>query len=544
MRSKAINYILCVLLLMGVLSPAALAAEEPAPAEMEYTEAAESPDGELPMEGAETEEPASPETEETPLPEETSRAEAEPLEETTAAAEAGTEEAGEPAEEPEEPAEEEPVEESEEALSGGAADEFADPEDPLYARMTARLDGAYGTKHSEFVTRALNNETLYKGIDVSSWQGAINWNEVKAAGIEFVFIRCGYRGLTSGKVTQDGRFTDYIYGAKAAGLKVGVYIFSQAITKAEAVEEAEFVLKMVSGYSIDLPLVFDLEHCSGGRFTAAGLSKRENTDMAIAFCQRIEQAGYQSMVYSNPSMLRNDFYPNELGRLWLANFTTQTEYTARGYEYWQCSDIGTVSGISTAVDLDFWFKPSGAGVTQPVTPSSQFTDVTASDWYYDTVMRAYQAGIVKGMTDTSFQPKGTATRGQVVTMLYRMEGSPSWSKAASFTDLTQSYYVDAVSWAAEKGVVSGYSATSFGPGKAITRQELVAILYRMSGSPGVQADLTAYGDASAVGTWAREAMTWAVEKGIITGYEDNTLRPGANASRAEVCTILMRYAAL
>ena len=407
-----------------------------------------------------------------------------------------------------------------------------------------RLDGAYGTTHSEFVTRALKNETLHKGIDVSSWQGAINWNEVKAAGIEFVFIRCGYRGLTTGKLMQDGRFTDYMYGAKAAGLKVGVYIFSQAITKAEAVEEAEFMLRLVSGYSIDLPLVFDLEHCNGGRFTAAGLSKRENTDMAIAFCQRIEQAGYQSMVYSNPSMLRNDFYPNELGRLWLANFTTKTEYTDRSYEYWQCSDIGTVNGISTGVDLDFWFESKDGSSYTPSAVTPTFSDVTESDWYYGTVMQAYRAGIVKGMTDTTFQPQETATRGQVVTMLYRMEGSPAWSKAASFTDLTQSYYQDAVSWAAEKGVVSGYSDISFAPGKAITRQELVLILYRMSGSPEVRVDLTAYKDAASVGIWAKEAMTWAVEKGIITGYEDGNLRPGANASRAEVCTILMRYAAL
>jgi len=421
--------------------------------------------------------------------------------------------------------------------------------------MRQRMDGAYGSTWSAFTTRALSNETLRRGIDVSAWQDTINWTKVKAAGVEFVFIRGAYRGASTGKLNTDGRFYDYIRGAKAAGIKVGVYVFSQAISVKEAEEEADYLMNLVSGYSIDLPLVFDLEHYSGGRFTNAKLSRRAVTDMCLAFCRRVESKGYESLVYSNPSMLNNEMYASELGRLWLANYITKTTYSGHKYEYWQCSDKGSISGISGGVDLDFWFQPNTVAATPAPTPpptpaptpdpsAGPFTDVKKGDWYYTTVMKAYESGIVKGVTDTTFSPSGTATRGQVVTMIHRMEGTPSWQTQAGFTDLTQSYYRDAVYWASENGVVNGYSETEFRPERAITREELVTILYRMSGSPEVEDALSGFADGGDVQNWARDAMNWAIAQKIVTGYEDGTLRPKANANRAEVCTILMRYDAL
>ena len=429
---------------------------------------------------------------------------------------------------------------------------FIDPEDPMIERaLQQRMDGAYGSTWSAFTTRSLSNETLRKGIDVSAWQSTINWTKVKAAGVEFVFIRGAYRGSSTGKLNTDGRFYDYINGAKAAGIKVGVYVFSQAITVKEAEEEADYLMNLVSGYSIDLPLVFDLEHYSGGRFTNAKLSRRAVTDMCLAFCKRMESKGYDSMVYSNPSMLNNEMYASELGRVWLANYITKTTYSGHKYEYWQCSDKGTINGISGGVDLDFWFQPNAVSATPAPTPAptpdpdaGPFTDVKKSDWFYDTVMKAYDAGIVKGISDTVFNPSGTATRGQVVTMIHRMAGTPDWQEQAGFTDLTQSYYMDAVYWASENGVVNGYSETEFRPERAITREELVTILYRMSGSPEVEDALSGFSDGGDVQSWARDAVSWAIEQKIVTGYEDGTLRPKANANRAEVCTILMRYDAL
>ena len=416
-----------------------------------------------------------------------------------------------------------------------------DPLNPANAWARPRMDGAsYGSTYKDFVTRALNNETLRYGVDVSWWQGTINWSKVAAAGVEFVFIRAARRSTDTGALYKDGRFVDYISGAKAAGLKVGVYIFSQSITVKEAEEEAEYLMEIVKDYDIDLPLVYDLEHYTGGRFTNAKLSAREITDMCLAFCAKVEAAGYESMVYANPSMLKNDLYPKELGRLWLANYTKQTSYSASDYEYWQCSDIGEIDGISTKVDLDFWFSP---GAQTP--PEMPFSDVKTEMWFYNAVKEAYGSGIVNGMTKDTFAPGGTATRGQVITMIYRMAGSPAWTEEAGFGDLTQSYYKDAVNWAAEKKIVTGYSADKFGPDRSITREELVTLLYRMKGAEaGDAALLEGFTDAASINSWARDAMAWAVQNGIVTGYGNDEIRPGANATRAEVCAILMRYAAL
>ena len=173
-----------------------------------------------------------------------------------------------------------------------------------------------------------------------------------------------------------------------------------------------------------------------------------------------------------------------------------------------------------------------------------FSDVPKESWFYDAVKQACAQELVNGITDSLFRPNGQATRGQFVTMIYRLQGRPAWTEEAAFTDLTQEYYKDAVNWAAGQGIVSGYSADTFGPGRPITREELVTILYRMQGEPEVSGTLDGFADGAGVQAYARRAMIWAVEKGIISGYEDKTLRPQNNATRAEVCKILIGYAAL
>lgn len=429
-----------------------------------------------------------------------------------------------------------PADEAELPLEEIVLDDPAEPADidPMAARMELQLDG--GTKtFSDFTTRALNNEVLRKGIDVSVWQGSIDWKSVAASGVEFAIIRAAYRTTGSGVLYKDSYFEANIKGAKAAGLMVGVYIFSQAITTDEAVAEADYLMSLIQDCDIDLPLVFDFEYVTGGRLSGS-LGKRLSTDICLAFCARVEAAGYESMVYANPSTLNGNLYPSEFGRVWLAHYTTETSY-AGSYEYWQCSGSGVVSGVDGDVDLDFWF--------QPVTTGLPFSDVKTSDWFFDSVRQAYAAKIVSGLTQTQFGPNATATRGQVVTMLHRMMEEPSWSVPAGFTDLTYDYYKDAIFWAAERGIVSGFSEESFRPDQAITREQLVAILYRMAGQPEVSGDLSGFSDGAKVQSYARNAMIWAVSRGIISGYsEDGTIRPQRNASRAEVCAILMRYRSL
>lgn len=426
-----------------------------------------------------------------------------------------------------------------------------DPEDPLYEIMmssTMVLDGAWSDMASfkNYTPRSVEGETVVPGIDVSAWQGTIKWDQVAASGVEFVILRGAYRGTSTGALGRDSQFYTYIKGAKEAGLKVGVYIYSQAITVEEGIEEANYLLNLVKGYEIDLPLVIDYEYFNtSGRLYNAKLSRREATDICLAFCETVEAAGYDSMVYANASMLSDNLYCSELERVWLAHYTKKTDYSGE-YEYWQCSQYGSVSGIAGNVDMDFWFRveeeelPTATPVPTPE-ESGPFADVTEDMWFYDTVMSAYEQGVVNGVSAAEFRPADTASRGQVVTMLWRLMGKPAVTEEASFGDLTEDYYRDAVNWAASKGVVNGFSATEFCPDEQICRQDLVTILYRLEGEPSVSGNLNAYTDGGAVQSYAEKAMLWAVSKGIITGYEDATLGPDNSASRAEVCAILMRY---
>ncbi len=338
----------------------------------------------------------------------------------------------------------------------------------------------------------------------------------------------------------DVRYKDYLEGAKAAGLGVGVYIYSQAITEEEAVEEASFVLERIQDYELDLPVVIDYEYANGrGRLYEAELTDRQRTDICLAFCQAVEAAGYESMVYANASMLGDDLMAEELPRVWLAHYTKATDY-AGAYEFWQCSDRGRIDGIGGSVDLDFWFQ----ALPEETPKGNAFEDVQEDDWFYESVTKAFEAGIVNGLSETTFGPGTVARRGQVVTMLHRLMGEPAATEETHFADLTEEYYKNAVAWAVEQGIVMGVSEREFMPNGPITRQDLVTLLYRLEGSPATAGKLETYGDEAEVRDYARDAMCWAVEQGILTGYEDNSLRPGSSTTRAEVCAILMRYRGL
>lgn len=211
-----------------------------------------------------------------------------------------------------------------------------------------------------------SNCTVLNGVDVSYYQGTIDWNAAKADGIEFAFIRVGYRGYASaGNLRDDPKYVQNIQGALAAGIKVGVYIYSQATTTAEAVAEADFLLSRIGGYNITFPVVLDFEYASvngsvGGRLYDAHLSQRQATDVCIAFCERVASYGYTPMVYANKSMLRNNVYASEISSsydIWLANYTYQTDYEG-DYTVWQYTSSGDIKGISSRVDMNFWYDDS------------------------------------------------------------------------------------------------------------------------------------------------------------------------------------------
>lgn len=189
------------------------------------------------------------------------------------------------------------------------------------------------------------------GIDVSKWQGTIDWNAVKSSGISFVVIRCGYRGSSTGVLVKDPMFEANIKGATKAGLKVGLYFFSQAVNEKEAVEEASMAIALAKDYKISYPIFIDTEWTSGGR--ANGISKDTRTAVCKAFCETIKSAGYTPGVYACKSWYQDSLNVSSLNgyKIWLAQYASQPTYSSR-YDMWQYSDKGKVNGISTNVDMN------------------------------------------------------------------------------------------------------------------------------------------------------------------------------------------------
>ncbi|MBS6396168.1 MAG: RICIN domain-containing protein [Clostridiales bacterium] len=216
--------------------------------------------------------------------------------------------------------------------------------------------------------------TIKNGIDVSKYQGEIDWEKVKADGVDFAYIRLGYRGYGSaGNMAMDDRYYDNIEGALDAGLQVGVYFFSQATGRSEARAEADYILAHLNNYKISLPIVMDFEYASDasgltGRLYNANLSKEEATAICRDFCKVIEADGYEAMVYANKDMLTNHLNAEEIAKdykIWLAHYTSKTNYSGT-YSFWQYSDSEYVDGINGRVDRDFWYvEPKKEEIEQP-----------------------------------------------------------------------------------------------------------------------------------------------------------------------------------
>lgn len=201
------------------------------------------------------------------------------------------------------------------------------------------------------------------GIDVSKYQGDINWSQVRESGIDYAIIRAGFRGYGTGTIVMDTCYTKYMQGAIEAGLDVGVYFYSQAINEKEAKEEADFVLKNIKNYDINCPVYIDMEDVGvsgGGRFDKANLTKAQKTAIADTFCSTILEAGYSSGIYANKYWLNNVLDTKLLEdkyQIWLAHYTSSTDYTGR-YQTWQYTSTGTVNGITGHVDGDVHYVTS------------------------------------------------------------------------------------------------------------------------------------------------------------------------------------------
>lgn len=217
--------------------------------------------------------------------------------------------------------------------------------------LSEKFDGDGTSEKAEAKTRTV------KCIDVSYHQGAIDWKKIKASGIEHCILRCGYRSTGSaGTLKPDVKFTQYIKDAKAAGMKIGIYIFSQAKTQAEAKAEAEYCLKLIEPYRADisLPVAFDWEF--NNRLTAKyakSIGKTACGKICDAFCNVIKAAGYDTMVYANTSTLTN-YLPKLDWKIWVAQYSSKCTYTGEKY-MWQYSSKQKVSGIAGNVDMSWLY---------------------------------------------------------------------------------------------------------------------------------------------------------------------------------------------
>ena len=196
----------------------------------------------------------------------------------------------------------------------------------------------------------------YICIDVSSFQKEINWDKVKAAGVDYAIIRVGFRGYGTGKMVEDTYYKSNIEEATSAGIKVGVYFFSQATTVEEAIEEADFVIERISPYEIDLPVAIDIEAINETARTD-NLTNDDRSDFCVAFMDRVKAAGYEPMIYSNLTFFIRKMNMDKLEgyEKWFA-FYNDSIYFPYDIGIWQYSATGTIDGISTDVDLNISFK--------------------------------------------------------------------------------------------------------------------------------------------------------------------------------------------
>ena len=228
-----------------------------------------------------------------------------------------------------------------------------EPENPTIPPARNPYD-RYDFQYDRHNYLRLQNVTSYAGVDVSAYQGDIDWEKVKASGIDFAIIRLGYRGYESGKLVEDKYAKENLKGAKEAGLRVGAYFFSQALSIKETDQEIEYMLDILGDTKLDMPIVLDWEIPSSDARTAK-MDARTLTDIQRHFCGQMRDRGYTPMVYFNWHQSENLYYLSELEDypFWLALYQDRMTYPWH-VEMWQWTDKGKVPGIAGNVDLNVY----------------------------------------------------------------------------------------------------------------------------------------------------------------------------------------------
>lgn len=210
------------------------------------------------------------------------------------------------------------------------------------------------------------NSVIVHGIDVSEYQDDIRWKKVKSSEADFAFIRAGFRSAETGELKEDEDFEENMKKSGRAGIMRGAYFYSQALNEAEAVEEAEYLLDLVKPYDIEMPLVIDFELYDGGRLQKAVEAgdlpvASMYHDIVLAFCERVEKAGYESAVYANYDMLTNymdSTILDDYAVIWAAQYGGSC-YVKGNYLFWQCGDDAYIEGVKGTADHDIWYIEPG-----------------------------------------------------------------------------------------------------------------------------------------------------------------------------------------
>ena len=454
---------------------------------------------------------------------------------------------------------------------------------------------------------------LHYGIDVSQWQGTINWAQA-AKNIEFAIIRSN-----SGSDYYDTNWELNVSGCTRYNVPYGVYVYAKATSTSAAIAEARLAISRLRGRRPNLPIFYDVEDNA----TILKLSDAQLYQVVAAFCNTIEDAGFRAGIYCSTNFWNSRLYDVRYAKWtrWVAQWNTTCTYQG-GMNLWQYSNVGRIPGIVDSdgkyidVDLNVWFGEVGneshmytMSRTEPTctkrgsidyestdgqvkwsqaiealghnfkngkctrcnavltTAADYFIDVSKTAWYYKAVAFVVEKGLFNGMSAIRFNPNGEMTRGMLVTVLWRMAGKPAAGKTSPFVDVPAGkYYTTPVLWAYNAGLVNGMDATHFDPNRSITREQLATIFYRYAGEPAITEPVPAepvgggipvedpgfetellppaldpFEDAASVSKYARTAMAWAVEAGLITGMTPTQLNPKGLATRAQVAMIVMRY---
>ena len=320
---------------------------------------------------------------------------------------------------------------------------------PIAAVKAYQING--DTTGSPFTTDTYSHEPqfaghqLVHGVDVSKWQATNDWAAMKAAGVDFAFVRVGYRSVKNGALGVDERYVENLTNAVANGINVGAYIYSQAISVEEAEEEAEFIISLVEGFDVTLPLVIDYENgyytsnnkSVDGRLVKAykdgTVNKDKATEIIQAFCRKVEAAGYTPMLYANTDFLQTKLNGTVIGNqypVWQARYDVTTHpstsklYYPGNYSFWQYTAKGKVNGSgSNNTDCDFWYLNTNVPASKPMVVSQTkdsitltWADVPTASRYLvfrlDPVSNTYNLlGTVANrvFVDTGLAPGGTYT---------------------------------------------------------------------------------------------------------------------------------------